>query len=187
MAFGHLPCTKAPPAARTMRRYKPFLGDSPASLFSLVPSPPSSRSSGTARCSPRQHKRRKTVIILRRVVHDRADEQHVESTPSRVPARKSSASKLATRSNCGAYFTSAVRRQFTPSSLAPSISTPLVSIGAPSSVVRQCPTASKFSSENPIGSMILWQLAQGFLPLDAFLSAAGWWAAYPMHVRSKFA
>ena len=34
-------------------------------------------------------------------------------------------------------------------------------MGLPSSVVRQLPIASKFSSENPIGSMILWQLAHG--------------------------
>src|SRR5580698_227272 len=36
-------------------------------------------------------------------------------------------------------------------------------MGLPSSVRRHFPMASKFSSENPIGSMILWQVAQGSL------------------------
>ena len=42
----------------------------------------------------------------------------------------------------------------------PSTRTPDESIGTPLSVSRHLPIRSKFSSENPIGSMILWQEAQ---------------------------
>src|SRR6185436_20154406 len=51
----------------------------------------------------------------------------------------------------------------TLSNLLPSGRPPVESIGRPSSFVRQRPIASKFSSEKPIGSMRLWQLAQAAL------------------------
>ena len=41
----------------------------------------------------------------------------------------------------------------------PSASWPEASIGPPASCVRHAPTASKFSSAKPIGSITLWQLA----------------------------
>src|SRR5436309_16055372 len=48
-----------------------------------------------------------------------------------------------------------------PSSLAPSNNSPRGSIRKPPSLIRHAPTASKFSSDNPIGSINLWQDAQG--------------------------
>src|SRR5207248_10760626 len=47
----------------------------------------------------------------------------------------------------------------TPTNLRPSGKPPEASTGFPSSTVRQRPTASKFSNENPGGSIRLWQLA----------------------------
>src|SRR5262249_26444625 len=47
-----------------------------------------------------------------------------------------------------------------PSSLVPSTSCPEASIFVPPSVARHFPVRSKFSSENPIGSIILWHAAQ---------------------------
>ena len=51
----------------------------------------------------------------------------------------------------------------TPVNLLPSGRPPEASTGLPSSSVRQRPTASKFSSEKPTGSIRLWQLAQAAL------------------------
>ena len=64
-----------------------------------------------------------------------------------------------------------------PSTLVPSSSWPCASIGAPwlttlsPSRVRQAPTASKFSIERPMGSMILWHAAQpGFFRCSSMRS-----------------
>src|SRR6516162_124480 len=52
-----------------------------------------------------------------------------------------------------------------PSSLVPSNRSPLGSILTLPSLIRQAPTASKFSSDRPIGSIKLWQDAHGSLAL----------------------
>ena len=60
--------------------------------------------------------------------------------------------------------TRSFRRLAGPSSFAPSNIVPDASMRKPLSLVRHAPIASKFSSENPMGSIKLWQDAQaGFL------------------------
>src|ERR1019366_1264174 len=56
---------------------------------------------------------------------------------------------------------SILRSDTGPSTLAPLNNVPEGSICDPSSFVRHCPTASKFSSENPSGSINLWQPLHG--------------------------
>ena len=68
------------------------------------------------------------------------------------------------RTNCGEYCSSACRSSTGPFTFVPSQSTADVSSGTPPSppcFVRHLASASKFSSANPIGSISLWQLAQG--------------------------
>ena len=59
--------------------------------------------------------------------------------------------------------TSESRRLTMPSTLVPSTSTPVASMGLSPSCVRHAPTASKFSIARPIGSKILWHDAQAGL------------------------
>src|SRR5207245_4601673 len=66
--------------------------------------------------------------------------------------------------NWGEYRRSACLNSTGPLTLAPSHNSDDASIGTPPSppcLVRHFPSASKFSSAKPIGSMSLWQLAQG--------------------------
>src|SRR5215831_14212126 len=63
------------------------------------------------------------------------------------------------RTNTSERETSALRKLAGPSSCVPSTSWPEASIFVPSSVLRQRPIESKFSSEKPIGSMNLWHAA----------------------------
>ena len=56
-------------------------------------------------------------------------------------------------------LSSALRKLDGPSSIVPSTSWLDGSIENPASMVRHWPVPSKFSSESPIGSMILWQAA----------------------------
>src|SRR3989442_10376110 len=51
----------------------------------------------------------------------------------------------------------------TPLIVLPAGRPPVAFMGLPSSTFRQRPTASKFSSEKPTGSIRLWQLAQAAL------------------------
>src|SRR6185295_10385005 len=68
-------------------------------------------------------------------------------------------------------FTSICRRPLTPSTEAPLKSVPEASIGSPWSLVRHWPTPSKFSRENPMGSIDLWQPAHtGFARCASMLS-----------------
>ena len=64
-----------------------------------------------------------------------------------------------TRTNCSEFCISTSRRLATPSIFVPFASTPAASIGWPSSLSRHAPMPSKFSSERPMGSNRLWQLA----------------------------
>src|SRR6185503_2894044 len=68
------------------------------------------------------------------------------------------------RTNCGEYFIRACRNSVGPFTFVPSQIVADASIGTPPSppcFVRQEPSASKFSNANPIGSISLWQPAQG--------------------------
>ena len=61
--------------------------------------------------------------------------------------------------NTSGWPVSQVRSAAGPFTWVPSWRTPDASTGLPPSVMRHWPTASKFSSENPSGSMLRWQEA----------------------------
>ena len=68
---------------------------------------------------------------------------------------------VTTVTNCSGSRTSNSRRSAGPSNEVPSGSVPDASIAVPPGMCeRQRPTASKFSSANPSGSITRWQLAQ---------------------------
>ena len=99
-------------------------------------------------------KRREPIILLLRLPDDVAHDRHVvvlEPTPE--PINHQLLGQRADEHVRPCHQRS--RRATTPSTGVPSASTPDASIGTPASRVRQAPTASKFSSAKPSGSINL--------------------------------
>ena len=111
-----------------------------------------------------QDNRRKTVLVLRGVARDARGPPAYRDTSKPGRFHTSAACRSASERTRRSGESNAWRRLAAPSSLVPSTSWLLASMGTPPSVARHLPMRSKFSSENPIGSMILWHAAHtGFL------------------------
>ena len=91
----------------------------------------------------------------------RTDGMSAGASPGPSRTSKVSPTTFARQHRSGS--SSAARKVSGPFSCVPSTNWPVALMGDLPSTVRQRPTRSKFSSENPIGSMILWHEAQAGL------------------------
>ncbi len=106
-----------------------------------------------------EHDRRKPVVLAPRCLARSRARPACRSTEGRGRARRSSASRSRCRRTARGSRSSAWRSVHDAVDLAcRRAAAPIASIGVPGlDVSRQAPTASKFSSAKPSGSMILWQ------------------------------
>ena len=106
---------------------------------------------------------RKPVVVRGGIADDRPHRRHVARVEQTAEAITEEVLGEGRDEGVGVGQHGAARRLTGPSSGVPSNSCPDGSTAAPLSVLRHTPTALKFSSASPMGSIMLWQAAQAAL------------------------